>query len=350
MAKKFLVGVGNVYAYNKATSDLLFTSKAMLDTSIEVSTDSTNINGGQGNPLQFIYFHTPEMSLTLTDTQFNLEMIAANVGSTIVTGDDVWTEETVTLGGGGAGSVTGTPIVTPDETSTIYGWVTQSDGTTTRVTFTGQGFTLAGGTSGEDVCVRFYETDSAARSVTINANFIPSSVRLVIDAQLASGDSSDISGSSIIGKVQFEIDTAQLSGSQSIEMSSSGVSTTPLTAMALASSAVGGCTGSGVYGAIKEIINSANWYDNVQFLAVANDPVELTHPDTEQLIVWAIPSTGASFQVPDLTSLTFVSGTPAVATVSVGSLVTSVSAGSSLISIEVTAKTSVATTANVVIS
>jgi len=51
-----------------------------------------------------------------------------------------------------------------------------------------------------------------------------------------------------------------------------------------------------------------------------------------------------------LTSLTFVSGTPAVATVSVGGLVTSVSAGSSLISIEVTAKTSVATTANVVIS
>lgn len=349
MPKKFLVGVGNIFAYNKSTSDLLFTSRAMLDTSIEVSISNTDINGGLGNALQLIYFHTPEMSLTLTDTQFNLEMIAANVGSSIVTGDDVWTEETVTLGGGGAGTVVGTPIVTPDETSTIYGWVTQVDGTTTRVTFTGQNFTLGAGSDGEDVCVRYFELDSAARSVTINSNFIPSTVRLVVEAQLASGDTTNVSGASIIGKVQFEIDSAQLSGAQSIEMSSSGVANTPLSARAIASNAVGGCVSGGTYGTIRELVTDANWYDNVIALAYLDDDIALTHPDTEQLILYAIPSIGDAF-VPPYADITFLSGTPATATVDVDGLVTTVAAGTTTVNAKITAVPTIETNALITVS
>lgn len=349
MAKRFLVGVANIYAYNKSTNDLYFASKTMLDTAIEVSTGNQEITGGQGNTLQYVYFHSPKLNLTLTEVQFNLAMVAANVGSSIVTGANVWTEENVTLGALGAGTVAGTPVVTPDSSSTIYGWVTEQNGTTTRVTFTGSAFTLSGGTSGQVVCVRYYNNNTAARQVTIPANFVPANVRLVMDCQLASSDTTSVAGSSIIGRIQFEIGSAQLSGAQSITMSSEGVSNTPLTAMALAdTTAVAGCTGSGIYGKITEIIDSANWYDLVTILAAQTDPVAISSGSpTSQIVLYGIPTVGAAFVVP-AGDISYVSGTPATATVSSTGLITRVTTGSTLITCTITGKTAVKTTVNVV--
>jgi len=343
MAKRFLVGVANIFAYHKTTGNELFTSRTMIDTAIEISTDSTNINGGVGNALQYIYFHTPELSLTLTETQFNLGMIASNVGSDITTGGDIWDEETVVLGVAGAGVITATPIIQPDIAgAVIYGWVTDAAGITTKVTFTGSNFTLAGGTDGETVCVRYYTNNSSIRVVTIPANFIPASIRLVMECSLASSDDVSAAGGSIIGKIQFEINTAQLSGAQSIEMSSSGVSQTPLTAMALASpSGVGGCIGSSVYGTIKEVIAGANWYDNVYALAITNGEIDITGVGTETLEVIAIPIQGTAFIVPDYTDLTFTSLDLAVATVAATGVITGVAAGDTSVTVGITAKASV---------
>ena len=338
--KKFLVGVANIYYYN-TNSQLVFQSKTMLDTAIEVSTDSTNINGGQGNALQYIYFHTPEMSLTLTETQFNLGMLGSNVGSDLNIGTNVWVDEEVTLGAGGAGTVVGTPLVTPDESTIIYGWVTNAEGDTVRVEFTGQGFTLPGGAEGDVVCVRFYENNTAAKSIDINANFVPAVGRLVMEAQLASSNSGKVQDSSIIGKVQFEINRAQLSGAQSIEMSSSGVSQTPLTAMALADdNRISGCTGAGVYGKITEVIDGANWYDTVFALAATNADIDLEVSETEKINLFAVPRQGNSF-MPPYEDITFATGDAGVATVDADGIVTAVGAGETIISATITEKDSV---------
>lgn len=348
MAKRFLVGVGNVFAYSKATNELLFSSKTMIDTAIEVSTGSTEISGGQGDVLQYIYFHSPRLNLTLTETQFNLGMIASNVGSSIVTGANVWTEENVAITSN-AGTVNGTPLVTPDATGTIYGWVTDNDGNTQRVTFSGQSFTTIG-LADQTVCVRFYANDSSARQVVIPANFVPANVRLVIEAQLASSDTGSISGSSIIGKTEFSIDSAQLSGAQTISMTSAGVANTPLQATALASSnGVAGCSGSGVYGSITEILTNANWYDNVNIITMIPDPVAISAGSpTQQMTVWAIPTVGSAFVVPDYSDLTFGTDDAGVCTIDANGLVTRVGAGSTLVSVEITAKPSVDSTASVV--
>jgi hypothetical protein len=342
---KFLCGVTDAYFYS-TNEVLLFSAKTMLDSAIEVNVGNTEISGGQGDALLFNYYHTSRLNLTLTDAQWSIEELAANFGQSVVTSTSIWEEENIVLEAGGAGSVTYTPVVTPDGDTTIYGWVTQTDGTATKVTFSTKAFTLAGGATGETVCVRYYRANTAARYIEIPANIIPKIGRLVLDAQLFSSNSGDANGATLIGRVSVEVPRAQLSGSQSISMTASGVSNTPLKATALAYNTAG-CNGSGIYAKITEIVTNANWYDNCQYLAVLDDSITLTVGTTSQLVVYGVPTTGSAFIVP-AADLTFTSGTPAKATVSAGGLITYIAgSGTSLVTISITNKSAVTTAVNV---
>src|SRR5512139_908880 len=77
--KKFLTSVADVFGYDN-NDNLLFVAKTLLDSSIEVSLGSAPVRGGRGNQLQYIYYHTAEMKFTLTETQWNLEMLGATTG------------------------------------------------------------------------------------------------------------------------------------------------------------------------------------------------------------------------------------------------------------------------------
>jgi hypothetical protein len=350
MSKKFVVGVANVTALNISTGDVIFKSKTMLDDSITISTSNQEVSGGQGNALQYVYYHSGRLNAKLTDIQFSLNAIAANVGSTIVTGSDVWVEETVILGSGGTGSVVGTPILTPDISgSDVYGYVTDADGLTTKVTFSTKSFTLSGGAENDVVTVQYFADDASARYVKVNANFLPSIVRLILDAQLASSEESSAAGASVIGNVQIEIPRFQIAGSQEISMTSSGVSQTPLEGMALAYNTT--AANSGYYATITEIIDSANWYDNVFALATEDNSIAITHPGTSTPVIWAIPNNGdAPFRAP-VADLSFTSGTTATCTVGLHTgIITSEGSGTSVVSCVITSKNTVTLEINVTVS
>jgi hypothetical protein len=345
--KKFLIGVGNVYYYDK-NENLLFQSKTMSTSGLEVAVSNTEISGGYSNVLQLNLIHSPRLNLTLTDTQWNLAYIAANVGSAITTGNNVWTEETVALTAG-AGSVLGTPIVSPDGSSTIYGWVTNSEGTTERVAFSDKAFTTTVATSG-NVCVRYYNADAASRRVQINSNFVPTVGRVVIDTQLAQSES-DVASGIVVGRVQFEVPRGQLGGSQNIEMSSDGFSPSNLTVSAVAYDAGGSCTTGSYLATITEIIDSANWYDNVLYLALSDSDIDLTVGGADQtLAVWAVPSVGSAFTAPNA-DLDFTSSETGVATVGIHTgVVHAVAAGSAVITVAITAKPTVQCAAAVTVT
>ena len=331
--KKFLTSVADVYAYDE-NDVLLFVAKTLLDTSIDVKLASAPVRGGRGNQLQYIYYHSGEMTIQLTDTQWNLALLANTVGSSITTGNNVYTEETITLAAAGAGTVTGTPIAI--QGSTIYGWVTQHDGTVERVTFSSKTFASSSGAENDEVCVRYYAANAASRSITIPANAIPKVCRLVMEASLNSSDQS----TNKIGKVQFLVYKAQLSGSFTISMKSDGVSQTPLSAMALAYSdaTTTACTSEPVYAKIIEILDNANWYDGVTALAISGGDFSLpTTLGTRTLVVYAIRPGDLPFVAPNA-DLDFTSATPAKATAGLHTgLITGVSAGTSLITAAITA-------------
>jgi hypothetical protein len=340
--KRFICGVGRTFNYD-SNGVLLWVGKTLINSAIDITTASQELRAGLGNTLQMVYFHSGALSLTQEEQQFNLAMIASTVGSSIVTGADVWEEETVALTGS-SGTVVGTPKA-PLGGTPIYGWATLSDGTYERFTFSSKTVTLVGQATG-NVCVRYYKADAAARKITINSNFIPAVVRTVVEAQLFSGDPNELSTSTLIGNVQVEIPRLQLDGTAQINLTSGGVSSTPIKGNAL-ESAVAGCS-TGTYATITEIIDSANWYDNVTLLSMVDDTLPLTAGTSPiTLTVWAIPSVGQAF-IADNSLLTFTSGTPATATVGENTgIVTFAQAGSTVITIVITGKTSVGMTCTI---
>lgn len=347
--RKFLTSVADVYGYDSA-DNLVFSGKTLLDTTMEVALGSTPVRGGRGSQLQYIYYHTGEMKFILTDTQWNLAFLAATVGSNINTGNNVYKEETITLSGTGGGTVSTAPLAFTG--STIYGWATSPAGVTERITFTGSTFTVAAGAGAANQlwCIRYYSLNSASRSITINANVIPNVVKLVMEAQLNSADVT----TNKIGMVQIIAPTVTLSGAFTINMKSDGVSNTPLTASALAytdSPSVGvGCSAVPYYAKLIEVIDSANWYDNVIGLSIAGGDFALVNPATATLSVWAIPTNGAAFK-PPVGDLTFTSGTPTVATIGANTgLVTTLLAGSTLLRVVITAKNTIEASATLTVS
>lgn len=349
MPKKFLCGVADLYYYDN-NENIIFQSKTMINNAIEVTIDSTPINAGKGNSKQMVYFHTPDMTVKAEEAQFNLDMIAASVGSAITTGTNIWYEETITLGSGGSGVATKTPVTTNGGV-TVYGWFTKADGTVVRVTFTGSNFTVAGATTGDVGCLRYYYTESAARSLTVNSNFIPSVGKLVLDAQLFSGDT--VSTSSLVGKILVEIPKALMMGTASLNLTSSGVSNTPINFTVLSAS-VAGCTGSGIYAYIKEHVFGSNWYDNVTTIAMTEDPFTLTTANSpHQMVVIAIPTSGSAFQLSptQLADLTWTSSDPTKFTVSASGAITKVAVGTGLtLTAKITAKTSVQDTSAITVA
>jgi hypothetical protein len=336
--RKFLTSVADVFGYDQ-DDNLVFTSKTLIDSSLEVTLGSSEVRGGRGNQLLYMYYHTGAMNISLNDTQWNLAFLGQTVGSEVATGNDIYTEETITLTGGGAGTVTGTPIALPNS-GVIYGWVSLPDGSTERITFSGQGFTAAGGVSGDEVCVRYYATNSASRSITIPANVLPKVVRLVMEAQLNSGDQA----SNRIGMVQIVVPRATLSGAFSLSMTSDGVSQTPLSAMALADSDLtsAACSNDPVYAKITEVLDNANWYDGVTALAIAGGDFALSVANSPKtLVVYAIRPGDAPFVVSNA-SLTFTSSDASKATAGTNTgVITRVAAGSTTIKAVITSNTSI---------
>lgn len=331
--KYYLTSVADAWLYD-SSDNLVATSKALVDSTFELTTSNTDIRGGKGNPLQLVYFHSPEANITLTDTQFNLDFLAQTVGATLATGANVYTEETVTLGAGGAGTVTGTPL--PIQGTALYGWITH-DGVedVERVTFTGSAFTSSVGAENDVVCVRYFAADAAAKELTVYSNIVPNKLRLVLDAQLATkGDTS----AAVAGKVEIIVPTLQLSGGFTLSMTADGVAQTPLMGRALETDvSVGGCSAAGVLAYITRVVDNANWYDDVVGLSILGGDIALTHPDTQLISVMALHSDGG-YAPAVVADLTFASDTVGTATIDSAGLITTVAAGTTLISATITAK------------
>lgn len=331
--KKFLTSVMDAYGYDEQ-DNLMFIAKTLIDSSIDVKLASSEVRGGRGNQLLYMYYHSNAMNITLNDTQWNLGFLGTTVGSNVVTSNNIYTEETITLGASGGGTVTGTPLAI--QGSSLYGWVTQLDGTVERVEFSGSTFASSTGTSGDIVCVRYYALDAASRSINIPANAIPKIARIVLEGQLNSSDEA----TNRIGMVQVIIPKATLSGSFTLSLKADGVSQTPLTAMALAyqDAETAACTQDPIYAKIIEVLDNANWYDGVTALAIEGGNFGITAGTSpKQLVVYAIRPGDAPFLAP-VADLDFTSGTPATATVGLHTgIVTYVANGTTLISVAITA-------------
>jgi len=345
--KQFLVSVADVWAYDD-DDNLLFTAKTNLDSSLDFKTATTDIRGGRGNQLQYIYTHDADLTLTITDTQWNLDFIASALGQSHGTGINIYTEETIQLTAGLTGTITGTPLAI--QGTTLYGWVTHNTGTyagqTERVTFSTKTFTSAWGTSDEYVCVRYYALNSSSNYVTVYANNVPQIVRLVLDTQVA--ETSEVGFTNTIGTAQIIVPRAKLTGNFTISMKADGVATTPFNARALAApnpSTTAGCLNQDILATISTSVTGAYWYSDVIALGIQYGDFALAIGATYTLEVLAVRSNGTTFR-PPYADLTFDSASDAVATIGEHTgLVTGIGATSTSLTVYITTLTASGITA-----
>lgn len=343
--KNFIAGPAKVDAY--LNGQLMFTAQTILDSSISLSVSKEEVRGGQGNSLWGNYYHTSAMAINLTDIMFKLEYLALNTGSVIQQGADLFTEEQVTLGAAGAGTVVGTPIAVDDYG--VVGWASKAGADNwQRVDFTAKGFNFPGGAEGDVVCIKYVANDAAARKIIISSDFIPETVQLIMTANLYSGGK-NLATSTLSGQVQVNVPRFQFDGNQEISMTSTGVANSPMSGSALANESVS-CDGKGYYAIITEKINGSNWYDNVYALAIMNGNIELKVNAEETLRVMAIPYYGSAFPC-DNANLTFTSLAAGTATVEKNTgVVKGVAAGSTGITVVIADKPEVEDVAYVTVT
>ena len=304
--KKFLVGVGNVVAMQNG--QVVATSKTMLNTGFEVSTSNTEIRGGQGNQLLYVYYHTGALNITLEDTQWQLPWLMLNTGAALSVGGNFWEQETIV---GGSATITPTKVPVAIDGDTAYAFV-EYEGTIYACPYADGTVDISsvGLQEGDRACMGYFVSDMSGQTITIPANIIPDTVHLFITGKLAS----DTAGSGLIGDAVIEVPLAQLTGAQSISMTADGYSTTPVSAMALAYAPVdGGCDTNAYYAKISERVSGANPFDGVTALAIAGGDFSLANGSSATLQVYAVKN-GRSF-LADNSQLTFTSSTGSVATV-----------------------------------
>ena len=142
-----------------------------------------------------------------------------------------------------------------------------------------------------------------------------------------------------------------MEGQQELALTSGGIASASLSGSALSTfSGNGGCTDTGYYAIISEIIYGKSTWDNVVNLAVASSDITLNVSDTQKIKVYAIYSDGTVPAVVDNSLLTFTSDSDSIAIVNASGVVTGQSAGTTNIEVAATDKPSLSAYAVVTVT
>lgn len=203
--------------------------------------------------------------------------------------------------------------------------------------------------AGTEVCVKYVNQYSNAREFIVPSNIIPAECYAVLTAPLFAVNAQNFTASSKIGELVVEIPRFQLAGAQDLSMTMTGATTSNLSGTALAVMDSTSCEAGGYFARIKEIRYTGNAYDSLMAMSVSNNEIELAQGETETLRIKGIYAGNIVGEIPNA-DLTFVSGTPSVASVDNNTgVITASTNGSSLITITLTSKPDVVAYANVTV-
>lgn len=316
-AKEFVVSAADFAFYVDDTLACVGTTN--INTSISVSNQEKKVNAGKGNKLIFTYKYGRELKGSLEAANWSLSYIAANVGNSIVEGlSDVYKmNECVTLTAG-VGTLVDTPIGKVS--------VELPNGSFVEVTPTAKTINLtAQGLTGQSVKVT-YQYNTSTKKVTIDAESSPMVGKLVLEADKHSNKAGKV------GTVQVVIPAYSLDGNFDIAFTPDGTVSTKLDGTALAVEGDSCTDGTAVYAYVTEITDASTTVA-VTDIAATPSVVALAVAGTKTVSVLGLK--GGLYRPVELenTACTFVSGTPATATVSSAGLITGVANGTSIITV-----------------
>ena len=224
---------------------------------------------------------------------FNLEYLAMNTGSDISLGGDVMVDEEQTSTtkkiklSQTAVAISGSKVYAyakKSGTDNVYDKYAVSETNEIEVPVDGT------------YCIRYMYTNDLASRMIINANFIPKTLTLILEANLYSGGSCDIETSTLAGKVTIKVPRFMLNGSQELSLTASGVANTSIEGTALASGCAG-CSGDGVYAEIIQVMANRTLENGFTGIVVEDAVREASKGDKLELNVYACPVDAAPIKL-----------------------------------------------------
>ena len=281
MKKKYFLGsVGTAEAFKIVNGKpvLAFRSKTLTDSGLNISTTKDDIRAGTGAPIQFSFYHDPNIEITLTDVLFDEAYITAQLGAEFKTGGVAYANETIVAADNKL-TLKDTPEAMPMGCgqSATYVWYTLQGADDWKVVVAeGKEVTAADIVTGSTYCVRYLAQNDAAHIAQITTDMMPEELRLVITAPIYAGDACSASNGKAAGTITFEIPRFKLAGAQDFAFNMSQNQTMSLSGNVLASDA-GTCDtiGSNLIRIIAEY-NGANWYDGLTELVADEDYLKTT--------------------------------------------------------------------------
>ena len=282
MAKnKFLAGVGRALIISNG--QLISVAKTLQNSGFNFNVAAEEVRGGESNPVLGRYFHDSSLEITLTDALFDLEYIALNLGVDIQSGGITLYEGSyVTQALYPDGSTDLSYEAVPFNGQYLAWWKLPEDTEWKQATISSAGeligmkrFVPTGytGGAGQTICYKYFYNDANARSITINANYNPKVVSLIILNDEFSGDSDNIGSSSKVGRLVTSIPNFQFNGTNDLAFAAG--SATPVSISGIANAVVDGdnCEDEPYYGTITEEIFNETWQSKVVALAISNSDI-----------------------------------------------------------------------------
>ena len=268
------VGVGQLFAGD----ELFATADTLMDSSLTLSATTEDLRGGPANALLGIYVHSTELGVKLTDAMFNLEYLAANVGSELEKGGDVFDDRE--LKADGTGKITLPSKAVPMRVGgATYAYVVRSDMKATqkrKKVIVNESNEITGLDTDATYCVRYLYTNAAADRLRIYSDFIPGTYYLFLTGNLYSGDVATASQGTKIGTVTIRIPRFMLNGNQEISMTATGVANTALDGRALRGES-DGCADRGLYAEVVQVVFDEHWYTDASGLIIEDNYIEMAH-------------------------------------------------------------------------
>jgi hypothetical protein len=268
----FLVSVANVLALNPTTNAALFYGKANLNSAFTLSMQETPVRGGVNNPLLYKFIHDRDLAVSIESATFGKDILAINVGSSIVNGAvNVWKSECIQLSTN-AGTLTETPVGNVN--------VQKSDGTWVTVTPSGTTITVSGG-GNTAVWAHYLYSDTVDR-ITIGTTTPPNTVKLVFTAEVRN------QANSITEYLQIEVPYFQVDGNYELSLTADGVSTEKISGTALSVQGTQ-CSDGDYYAYVSWIPNTATVaYADIFATPSVFEPAVGDLPATQQLTVYGV--------------------------------------------------------------
>ena len=343
--KKFLAGVARAILLRGNT--IIGVANTLITSGFDFTIASEEIRGGQGNGLFGKYFHDSALNVTIEDAMFNLEYVAASLGTTLRQGGLSFKEEESTVATAKQIPLSTTPLALEGSLVAWYSKPGQDNWITGTVKTANSKYYIdvEAATVGEKYCVKYFWQNENAESIVIPVQYVPAELHVILINDEFSGEAIDSIDTTAIGRLITDIPRLQLTGEQNFALTATGAATTSLSGSALAvTSDATSCETDAYYGTMTEEIFGATWQDNVVALAIEDNDIQLANSATATLSVYAVYGGNKASQKKDNSNFTFavVGGSSSIITVDTTGLVTAKGTGSAYVQVTLTGKDNVA--------